>query len=315
MAEITVNCNDDLQYILDNAPDNATIYMKNGVYRQKIVVRRDGVKLIGEERDKTKIVWNDYARKPHSDGGEYNTFRTFTVCVTGEKVVMENLTVENFNTRPEEVGQCVALSVNAKKFRAKGLNLISTQDTLFTAPFPDDLVIRYSGLTDDPAYYDGFIPREQLYMEGTSQQLYEDCKISGTVDFIFGGAEAYFKNCEIISLKEKRGAGYTAAPCHSLKQDVGYVFYGCAFVCGGAEDGSVFLARPWRDFGKCEFIDCTLGKHISPLLFDKWNDTYRDKTARFGYCGLKGETSPVKWCSQIDEDRKRFLLNRLNKLF
>ncbi|MDE6373376.1 MAG: pectin esterase [Clostridia bacterium] len=292
--------NDDLQNILLNISQPTTIYLAKGVYNCKLLVAADDVTLVGEDRETTVITWSDYAKKPHSDGGEYNTFRTFTVCVTGERVVIENLTVCNGNARPEEVGQCVALSVNARTFHAKNVTLRSTQDTLFTAPFPDDLVIRYSGLTGDPAYYDGFIPREQLYMEGGSFQWYENCDIYGTVDFIFGGAEALFENCRLVSLNEKRGTGFVAAPSHCLGQSHGYLFYNCDFVNGGAEEGSVYLARPWRDFGKCAFIDCKLGEHISPHLFDKWNDTYRDRTARFEYAALTaGKLAPVSWAKAL----------------
>ncbi|MDE7301177.1 MAG: pectin esterase [Clostridia bacterium] len=310
MKTIRVTPKDDLQNILSDIGEPTTIYLTAGVYRQKIVVCADDVKIIGEGRETTVITYSDYAKKPHSDGGEYNTFRTFTVCVTGERCVIENLTIENSNTRPEEVGQCVALSVNAKLFRAKCVDLKSTQDTLFTAPFPDDLVVRYSGLTDDPAYYDGFIPRDQLYMEGGSLQLYENCRIYGTVDFIFGGAEAYFKDCELISLHEKRKTGYVAAPCHHLREDKGYAFIDCRFVSGGAENGSVYLARPWRDYGKCDFVNCTLSEHINPELFDKWNDTYRDKTARFAYSGLSGaKISPVKWGKELSAEKANDIIN------
>lgn len=313
------NCTpaDDLQPILDNITSPATIYLAEGVYEQKLVVRKNDVKIIGASRETTKITFGDYARKPHPDGREYNTFRTFSVCVTGERVEMENLCIENFNAFPEKVGQCVALSVNAKTFRAKDIALISTQDTLFTAPFPDDLVIRYSGLTDDPAYYDGFIPRDQLYMEGQAVHLFENCEIFGTVDFIFGGAEAWFKNCRIVSLKDKRGYGYVAAPSHSLKQETGYVFVGCKFENGGASPSSVYLARPWRDFGKCEFLNCEAGSHINPALFDKWNDTYRDHTARFSCADLKCDFAPepVRWCSKISDSRKARLMAREKELF
>lgn len=315
MRELYVSPADNLSNILSAIDEPTTIYLKNGVYDQKVIVASDNVRLIGEERDKTVIRGADYAKKPHPDGREYNTFRTFTVCVTGERVVAENLTIENSNTAPEEVGQCVALSVNAKLFRAKNVNLVSTQDTLFTAPFPDDLVIRYSGLTDDPTYYDGFIPRDQLYIEGEAFHLFEDCRISGNVDFIFGGAQAVFANCELVSLRDKRGHGYVAAPSHSLKQKYGYLFLNCAFKCGGADDGSVFLARPWRDFGRCDFINCSLENHVSPRLFDKWNDTYRDKTARFGYYGLKGiKLAPVQWGKAYTEKQANEIINSFTAL-
>lgn len=315
MNKIIASPSDNLQDILDNCPDNTTIYLKNGVYEQKIVVRGRGLRICGEGRETTKIIWSDYAKKPHADGGEYNTFRTYTVCITGEGVRLENLTIENGNTHPEKVGQCVALSVNARSFWAKDVDLRSTQDTLFTAPFPDDLVVRYSGLTPDPAYYEGFIPREQLYMQGISRQIYENCRIFGTVDFIFGGAEAYFVGCELISTEDARGTGYVAAPSHPLACETGYVFYDCAFVCGGAGKDSVYLARPWRDFGKCEFLNCTLEGHINPSLFDKWNDTYRDNTARFLYSGLQGKSvDPVKWSGKISPARARELVSRIKEL-
>ncbi|MDE7086882.1 MAG: hypothetical protein K2O67_01690, partial [Clostridia bacterium] len=315
MNILHVNSSDNLSDILSEITQPTTIYLKKGVYDCKLLIAADDVKLIGEDRETTVITHADYAKKPHPDGREYNTFRTFTVCVTGERVVIENLTVANSNTEPEKVGQCVALSVNAKVFHAKNVILKSTQDTLFTAPFPDDLVIRYSGLTEDTTYYDGFIPRKQLYMEGNSFHWYENCKICGTVDFIFGGAQALFENCEIVSLAEKRGTGYVAAPSHCLRQNLGYLFYNCSFVNGGAADKSVYLARPWRDFGKCDFINCTLDNHISPLLFDKWNDTYRDKTARFAYCNLSGaQISPVPWSHKLTTEQANKIINSFTEL-
>ncbi len=316
MKNIYIKPSDDISHILNNLDEEATIYLAEGVYRAKIWIKADGVKLVGAGRETTKITFDDYARKPHADGGEYNTFRTYTLCVTGKNCFVENLTIENSNAHPEKVGQCVALSVNSPSFIARNVDLVSTQDTLFTSPFPDDLVVRYSGLTDDPAYYDGFIPREQLYMQGGAVQIFENCRIYGSVDFIFGCAEAYFDNCKLISVGDARNTGYVAAPAHSLKQDRGYVFLNCSFESQGAKDGSIYLARPWRDFGKCDFIDCSLGKHISPLLFDKWNDTFRDKTCRFAYSGLKTSLplSPVPWSREISEEEKCRITARFNQL-
>lgn len=315
IKELYVSADDDLQAVLDGIREPTVVRLRPGIYRCKLWIRSDDVHLIGENAADTVIVWDDYAKKEHADGREYNTFRTYTVCVTGERVTLENLTVENANTSPENVGQCVALSVNSRIFRGQSLILKSMQDTLFTAPFPDDLVIRYAGLTDDATYYDGFVPREQLYMEGNAVHLFKDCDIYGTVDFIFGGAEAYFIRCRLISLAEKRGHGYVAAPSHGLAQEFGYVFKNCSFVNGGAAEGSVYLARPWRDFGKCDFIDCTCQSHISPALFDRWNDTYRDRTARFAYAGLRCDFTPdpVPWCRKLTDEKIEQIEQRLEK--
>lgn len=303
MKDLYVAPGDDLTYILKTTRGPATIYLKSGVYRCKAELCGDDVALVGENRETTVITYDDYARKIHADGREYNTFRTYTLCVTGRRVRLENLTVENSNLNPHEVGQCVALSVNAKDFRAVNVRLKSTQDTLFLSPFPDDLVIRYRG----------FIPENQLYMDGSAVQVFENCEILGTVDFIFGCGEAYFENCRIVSLHDDRGYGFVAAPAHSLKQARGFVFHGCDFVSEGAEDKTVFLARPWRDFGKCEFIACRFGKHIKPELYDKWNDTQRDKTARFAHADLKCDFTPAPagWSRRLSPAETNEIINTL----
>lgn len=307
MLELHLTPDDNLSEILNNLREPATVYLTNGVYRQKVWLQAGDLTIIGEDREKTVITFDDYARKIHADGQEYNTFRTYTLCVTGERVKLENLTVQNTNTRPEYAGQCVALSVNCRRFAAENINLISTQDTLFLSPFPDDLVVRYRG----------FIPERQLYLDGCSRHYFKNCKISGTVDFIFGCAEAYFEKCEIISLHDNRGYGFVAAPAHSLKQERGFVFDNCDFLSGGAEAGTVYLARPWRDFGKCEFLNCRLEKHINSELYDKWNDTYRDTTARFAHFGLKCDftPTPVKWARELTEAQCNDIINICSKHF
>lgn len=273
-----------------NGSDADVIYLSKGIYRQKTLIEKSNVKIFGEGWE-TVITFDDCAKKIHADGKEYNTFRTYTLCVTGDNVRMENLTVENSNSAPERVGQCVALSVHGDNFVATNLNLVSTQDTLFLSPFPDDLVTRYRG----------FIPREQLYKEGGNVHLFQNCRICGTVDFIFGCAEAYFQGCEIVSLKDSRGVGYVAAPAHPLAAESGFSFVNCDFVSGGAENSSVYLARPWRDFGKCDFVNCKFGAHVNPALFDKWDGTDRDESARFAYHSLAGDIRPVEWGKKLTD--------------
>lgn len=297
----------DLEKEINSLTEQATIYLAKGVYNRKIEIRVDNVTVIGEERDSTVITYDDYARKLHADGKEYNTFRTYTLCVTGNNVRLENLTVINSNTDPAEVGQCVALSVHAKSFSAKNIDLRSTQDTLFLSPFPDDLVVRYRD----------FLPQRQLYAEGANVHLFENCRIFGIVDFIFGCAEAYFKNCEIVSVYDSRNMGFAAAPAHPLAEEHGFSFVDCDFNSLGVAPSTVYLARPWRDFGKCAFVNCKLGKHIKAELFDKWNDTERDKSARFLYYGLECAftPSPVHWAKELSEEAANNIILRCNAKF
>lgn len=302
MKEITAASADDLYEIIRSAAPHTRIILAEGVYRLKLEINVPYLELVGAGADKTVIVYDDYAKKIHADGKEYNTFRTYTVAVTAPHVSFKDLTVENDSLKPEDKGQEVALTVYADDFTAENCRFISTQDTIFCGPLPHDLIIRY----------DGFL-KDELRAECGSRQIYRNCFIAGTVDFIFGCADALFENCEIRSLYEVRGHGYAAAPAHALEQEIGFVFDRCRFTRDErTADGSVFLARPWRDYGKASFIGCTYDTHIAAEGFDKWNDTDRDKTARFSEFGAD-RSGRVPWSRELLRSEKDVLLNYFTK--
>lgn len=297
VKEITVSPKEDIGEVIRAAGPHTRIILTEGEYRQKTEISVPYIELIGAGADKSVIVYDDYANKIHSDGKEYNTFRTYTLAVLAPNVTFKNLTVKNDSLKPEEKGQEVALTVYADNFRAENCSFISTQDTIFCGPLPPDLIIRY----------DGFL-KPELRTEGSSKQIYKNCFIAGTVDFIFGCGDALFENCEIKSLYDVRGHGYAAAPAHALDREIGFVFDRCRFTRDErVADGSIYLARPWRDYGKSSFIDCTYDAHIAPEGFDKWNDTERDKTARFAEYGVPRE-GRVPWSRELTAAEKDALL-------
>ncbi len=257
--------------ILDNVHEYETIQLPEGVFHIKCLLQCSNIILKGAGLDKTFIVFDDYAKKLDENYFLYNTFRSWTMAVCGDNVAMEDLTILNEAGQPETKGQQIALTVYGDNFKMRNCRISSTQDTLFLGPLPDDLIKRY----------DGFLPNH-LRAKKQCRQSFENCLIEGTIDFIFGSGEATFDHCELRSLKDVRNTGFVAAPSHGLAQEQGFVFRNCVFTAEeGVEDGSIYLARPWRDHGMCEFIDCIYGSHISPLGFDHWSGTEREKTARF----------------------------------
>lgn len=278
-----------LQQAFDQAAPGDVIHLAKGVYRQKVIIKTPGLTLIGDGQHNTEIVYDDYANKLDENGVEYNTFRTWTVAVCADHVTMRRLAILNDALQPETKGQEVALSVLGDDFLMEDCRLFSTQDTLFAGPLPPDLIERYQGFH-----------RQELLSPGPSRQVYRNCRIEGSVDFIFGCGDALFDQCEIRSVYDVRQVGYTAAPAHALSQQEGYLFKNCRFTCEDAvRPQSIYLARPWRDWGLCRYVDCTYGPHIAPAGFDKWNDTHRDKTARFHeYPPVPGR---VKWVKQVEE--------------
>ncbi|MBQ0125088.1 MAG: pectin esterase [Clostridiales bacterium] len=297
MRDIHVTPADDLQSILDSVGAGTRIFLEKGEYRQKIEINVPGIELIGGGADDTVIVYGDYAKKLDEYGKEYVTFRTYTVAVCADNVKMRDICVKNDACSPETKVQEVALTVYGDGFYAERCTLVSTQDTLFCGPLPPDLIERY----------DGFL-KDKLRTGKYQKQIFKNCAIEGTVDFIFGCGDTLFENCKVISAFDARGVGYVAAPAHAESQSVGFVFDNCDFSHGeGVEKNSIFLARPWRDYGKSSLINCSYGDHIIACGFDKWNDTSRDKTARFAEYGTD-RRGRVPWSGELSDDEKDILL-------
>lgn len=299
MTVISLTPDDSISEVLKTVKPHSCIVLAPGVYREKIEISVPDIEITGHASEDTKIVWDDYATKLDENGNELITFRTYTIAVLAPRVTFRNLTVENDALSPEIKGQEVALTVYADGFLAEDCRFISTQDTVFCGPLPPDLIERYDGLLKDA-----------LRTGEYQRQIFRNCLIAGNVDFIFGCGDALFDSCEIRSVYDVRGHGYTAAPAHALEQETCFVFNDCRFTCEDTvADGSIFLARPWRDYGKCSFINCEYGRHISAEGFDKWNDTERDKTARFAEYGNIPD-GRVPWSRLLSEAEKDELLNR-----
>jgi pectinesterase len=213
-----------------------------------------------------------YANMLDNEGNELTTWKTAALKVTGSHNIFINLQVANISKEPEVKGQEVAVGVYGDDNIFIRCHFVSTQDTLFVGPLPDDLCTRYID----------FLPQDERYFDGNATNCFSECRIEGTVDFIFGAGRAIFDNCQLVTLNDVRGETYVVAPSHSLKDTFGYLFYQCSFLKEeGVMDHSIYLARPWRDYGKAVFAHCQYDSHISPLGFADWSNVNRVRTARF----------------------------------
>lgn len=219
------------------------------------------------------ITGDKYGKQLDESGTENTTWRTATLTVTGSNNIFVNFTIENTALNPSKKGTSVALSVFGDKNTFQSCSISSTQDTLFIGPLPDDLATRYIG----------FIPEDERLVEGNLRNYFINSKISGSVDFIFGAGQAVFSTCLIESVEDGRmGISYVTAPAHSLKDSFGFLFYDCSFVSSSILCQRVYLSRPWRDYGKCAFINCTYGQHIKSEGFTDWSaSSFRYLTARY----------------------------------
>ena len=138
-----------------------TIFIKKGIYKEKLEIPSHicNVRLVGEDRDKTIINYDD-----HANINKMGTFRTFTLKICGNDIRLENLTIEN---SAAQLGQAVALHVEGDRIVFINCRFLGNQDTIYTG-------------------------KENM------RQYFQDCWIEGTTDFIFGPSTAWFENCKIL---------------------------------------------------------------------------------------------------------------------
>lgn len=137
-----------------------TIFIREGIYKEKLELPTHvcNVRLVGENRDKTVITYDD-----HANINRMGTFRTYTFLIRGNDITLENLTVEN---SAPQLGQAVALHVEGDRIVFRNCRFLGNQDTIYTG-------------------------REN------SRQYFENCYIEGTTDYIFGPSTAWFEGCEL----------------------------------------------------------------------------------------------------------------------
>src|SRR5215211_142625 len=104
-----------------------TLYIKNGVYNEKLLLPSDNtdVIFIGESVEKTIITFNDYSGR-----GRLTTFTSYTAKISGNRFRAENITFAN-SAGP--VGQALALYVDADKAVFKNCRFLGNQDTFFAS--------------------------------------------------------------------------------------------------------------------------------------------------------------------------------------
>lgn len=243
-----------VQEAINAVPDfrkanRTTILIRKGNYKEKVIIPECKINLSLIGEDGAVITYDDYASKLKRFGEEKSTSGSASCYIYAPDFIAENLTFEN-SAGP--VGQAVACFVSGDRAIFRKCRFLGNQDTLYTYGYP-------------------------------TRQYYEDCYIEGTVDFIFGKATAVFNRCDIHS----RGKGYVTAPATPEDSRYGYVFHDCRLT---AADGveNVPLSRPWRPYAQAVFINCELGKHISPAGWDNWGKASNEQTVNYAEYNSKG---------------------------
>ena len=279
--------------------DRLVLAIDPGTYTEAVQVNKPGV--IFKNADSTGqkavvITYNNYSSNTFDANGNFvpqdshdlGTSKCGTVIVTAAATGFsaENITFENSynvtdHTKEGEQTPAVAFDSLADQVYLKNCNFIGRQDT--------------------------------VYLQGKGNRVYiNGGKIEGTVDFIFGDANALIENAAInMAYYPGRKTGYFAAP-NTTKGQTGLVFNNCQLTVDNqyGSNAVIYLARPWQTTvqttskvvnGKtiltaydpktkdaryaetssaATFINCQLPDNLAQNVFGVWTGKYEDASGK-----------------------------------
>ena len=216
-----------------NAEGNTKIFVPDGTYdlgeTPQTPISASNISLIGQSMEGVII---------KNKSVEPGIGSTATLLITADNTYLQDLTLQNdFDYYKNDDGVAVALQDRAGNTVCKNVRLLSHQDTY------------YSNMSGKYRYF-------------------EDCEIHGTVDYICGHGNVYFKNNLLYCEKRKKAGGGEVAVTASNAEttDKGYVFEGCTLM---SECPTVSLGRAWNNKPQCVFLNTLVDYSAGNFGFTK----------------------------------------------
>ncbi|KAI5206522.1 pectin lyase-like protein [Aureobasidium subglaciale] len=253
---------------LPNDSKPYTIYIKPGTYNEQISITRNGkVTLLGETSFK-----NDYSQNQvkiqFSSGRLTSAGQNEQTPVINSKKTNDNsglalYNIDFVNSYPQTANTAaLAADFYGNNMAAYGCSFIGFQDTL---------------------------------LANKGVQVFSNCYVEGSVDFIWGFSTAYFYKSVIAS--NTKGA-CVAAQGRVLGTPSAYIFDSC-YVTYTSTYGSTFsasyLGRPYSIYSTVVYKNSYLDKHINSAGWQVWS-TSNPQTSNVTL-GEYNNTGPGAWIS------------------
>ena len=268
------------------------IHISPGIYRQQIKIDTPYITLLNEEPEKDVIItwyygigykyfsvgtdglYNENSAKEKKEkraaGGRWGA--TVHLFSKGKYFRAENIIFENsFNryiTEEElEDGVEVSMETDIRTIRNKSLDANSREATERAAAFSvEGAFCEFLNCQ--------FLSSQDTLYTGSSPQYYKNCLIEGQTDYIFGGSNAVFDNCNLSwkGYSTKSLGGYITANLAGDEPYTGYVFYNCKVIASKKfEVKPGTFGRPWRETAKVTFIN-TILENENMISEDGWGE-------------------------------------------
>lgn len=266
-----------------NNAQRRVIFVKRGTYKEKLTIDRSYVTVVGEDPDSTILTYDAKPNDIGPDGKELGTYNDFSVKITGHDFSARDISFQT--TAGSKVGQAVALDVDADKASFQNCHILGYQDTLLLRNKTD------ASETDN-------VPDQPTVQ--TYRSYFKDCFISGSVDWIFGAAQAMFDHCTLHAMLN----GYVTAASTPQEQRYGFVFRDSHVTGENPYSGQLdtYLGRPWRPYASVTYVNTQMDRNVDSAGWNNWGKESNEQTVRYAECGSTGDgfdaQRRVPWASR-----------------
>ncbi|THX03494.1 pectin lyase-like protein [Aureobasidium pullulans] len=245
-----------------------TIYIKAGTYTEQLSINRQGkVILIGETSFKNDYSQNSvkvqFSRGELTSAGRNEETPVIYAKKSNDNTGMAIYNIDFINTYPQTVDTAaLAADFYGANINAYGCSFIGFQDTL-------------------------------LANQGT--QVFSNCYVEGSVDFVWGFGTAYFYQSVIAS--NTKGS-CNAAQGRKLGTTTAYIFDSCYVTYTstyGETFGATYLGRPYSSYSTVVYKNSYIDKHINAAGWQVWSKS-NPQTSNV-MLGEYNNTGPSSWSS------------------
>ncbi|KAL3830684.1 hypothetical protein ACJIZ3_019486 [Penstemon smallii] len=231
--------NGALSVVPRNSNTRFVIYVKKGVYHENVKVDVSKWNVLMHGDGMDHTIVS--GNLSNADG--FSILASATFAVHGKGFIARDMAFQN--TAGPSKYQAVALLATADLSIFHRCRIDAYQDTLFTQ---------------------------------SNRQFYRECKIYGTIDFIFGDSSVVIQMSTILLKRPLHGQSnvITAQAKNDPNSNTGISIHKC--VIAPAEDlhgVRTFLGRPWKDYSTTIFMQNQLGSLIDPKGWLPWGDSVK----------------------------------------
>lgn len=144
------------------------------------------------------------------------------------------------------------------------------------------------------AYGCSFVGFQDTLLANKGTQVFSNCYVEGSIDFVWGFSTAYFHQCMIVS--NTPGAFISAQSRATADAPGGYVFDSSVITYSttyGNTFGTTYLGRPYSQFSIAIYMNSYIDKHISSAGWTVWQ-TNNPQTSGVTF-GEYNNTGPGSW--------------------